>query len=113
MNECSATRPLSWLKLEHYRLGELDVESENTVEEHVASCSACAGALRYIESDTVAIGPLRVSSNRAVIEWPSLRIWAAGLGAATAAVFILISLYRLATRPCGFRRAGWPTKEAK
>ena len=49
MNAC--TRPLSWLLLERYQLGEVDATERARVDEHLAACPICRADLGVITAD--------------------------------------------------------------
>ena len=60
--------PVSWLRLEEYRLGGLPEDQRREVAAHLASCAACAACEARIEADEgVALPPLvhRASRTRA------------------------------------------------
>jgi hypothetical protein len=49
--------PVSWLRLERFRLGEIGGEDSIPIAEHLAACSACAACLERIREDEVAVLP--------------------------------------------------------
>jgi hypothetical protein len=54
-----AGEPISWLRLERYHASELDAADRAVIEQHLASCPACAACLSSIlEGDGVALAPL-------------------------------------------------------
>jgi hypothetical protein len=52
--------PVSWLRLERYRLGELPEDQRREVAEHLGSCAACAACAARIEADEAMELPPRV-----------------------------------------------------
>jgi hypothetical protein len=52
-NERCATEPISFLRLERYRLHELTAREERAVSEHLAGCAVCRSCLASIEEDVV------------------------------------------------------------
>jgi anti-sigma factor RsiW len=51
--------PISWLRLERYRLGEISADEKKDIADHVGACAACAASLARIESDDAApLAPL-------------------------------------------------------
>jgi hypothetical protein len=59
LNERCASEPISFLRLERYRLHELGAREERAVSEHLASCEACRTCFSSIEED-LALPELRV-----------------------------------------------------
>jgi hypothetical protein len=60
-NERCATEPISFLRLERYRLHELSAREERAVSEHLAGCAVCRTCLASIEEDVV-LAPLPVAA---------------------------------------------------
>jgi hypothetical protein len=56
MNACH--EPLSWLRLEHYHLGELPQEEHSSVQAHLDGCPHCRAMLAEIEDDARTLPPL-------------------------------------------------------
>jgi len=55
-------QPVSWLRLERYRLGEVDDAERASIAAHLAACAACAACLASVEADDAAtLPPLPVS----------------------------------------------------
>lgn len=52
-NERCPTEPISFLRLERYRLHELSAHEERAVSEHLAGCAVCRMCLASIEEDVV------------------------------------------------------------
>jgi hypothetical protein len=56
---CCSGEPVSWLRLERYHESEVDAAEKTAIEQHLASCPACAACLARIrEDDAVALPPL-------------------------------------------------------
>jgi hypothetical protein len=51
LNERCVTEPISFLRLERYRLHELSAREERAVSEHLAGCQACRTCFASIEED--------------------------------------------------------------
>ncbi len=58
MNACH--EPISWLRLEHYHLGELPPQERALVQSHLQGCPCCATQLQEIEDDARTLPPLPV-----------------------------------------------------
>jgi hypothetical protein len=87
MSACTA-QPITWLKLEQYRLGELSSDERRQVEEHLSQCDACRASLDSIRQDDLVLKPLPEVARRA----PFLRWVALGTGLAAAAAMLLALL---------------------
>jgi hypothetical protein len=95
MSRC-IDHPISWLRLEQFRLGELGLTVERSVRKHLMVCRACAGSLESIETDGRILRPL------GEIPSPSRRpLWIAGFGlaASAAAIFFALMLPTLTSGP--------------
>jgi hypothetical protein len=81
------SEPVSWLRLERFRLGELDGGERTRIAEHLAACPVCAACAARIESDeAVALPPLAARAAPGVRS-PARRVFAAvGMLAAAAAL---------------------------
>jgi hypothetical protein len=84
---CTA-QPISWLKLERYRLGELSAEESRRIEAHLNECQACRASLESIRADETALKPLPEAPPRA----PGLRWVTAGAALAAAAALLVVLL---------------------
>lgn len=87
MSACTA-QPISWLKLEQYRLGELSSDERRRVETHLRQCDACQASLDSIGADESVLGPLPAIARRT----PGLRWVTAGAALAAAAALLLVFL---------------------
>lgn len=87
MSACTA-RPISWLKLEQYRLGELSADEIRRIETHLNECAACRASLDSIRVDEPVLKPLPEVTRKA----PALRWVTAGAGLAAAAALLLVLL---------------------
>ncbi len=56
MNACH--EPVSWLRLEHYHLGELPPGEHSTIQAHLDGCAHCRAMLAEIEDDARTLPPL-------------------------------------------------------
>jgi len=56
MNACH--EPISWLRLEHYHIGELPPDVHNQVQAHLDDCPHCREMLAEIEDDARTLPPL-------------------------------------------------------
>ncbi len=56
MNACH--EPISWLRLEHYHIGELPPDQHSQVQAHLDGCPHCRGMLAEIEEDARTLPPL-------------------------------------------------------
>jgi hypothetical protein len=56
MNACH--EPISWLRLEHYHLGELPQEEHSHIQAHLHDCPHCRAMLADIEDDARTLPPL-------------------------------------------------------
>ena len=56
MNACH--EPISWLRLEHYHLGELPQEERSHIQDHLHDCPHCRAMLADIEDDARTLPPL-------------------------------------------------------
>jgi hypothetical protein len=92
---------VSWLRLERYRLGEIQGDERAQIAAHLASCSACAACLAHIEDDDAgALPPLSVPGpvrRKSVISLLPVR--AAGIVGALAAAAVLVLVLRGGKRP--------------
>lgn len=87
MSACE--RPVSWLLLERYQLGEVSAAERARVAAHVDACPACRADLDGLASDDRPLPPLpEVAPART--RWPLA--WA-GLAAAAAAIILLVALW--------------------
>jgi hypothetical protein len=86
--------PISWLRLERFHLGATQGPERAAVEEHLATCPACAACLAHIqEDDAHALPPLSVSrpARRNVLSLFPVRA-AAALGALAAGGALVLGL---------------------
>ncbi len=60
MNACH--EPISWLRLEHYHIGELPPGEHSQVQTHLDSCPHCRAMLAEIEDDARTLPPLPLPS---------------------------------------------------
>jgi hypothetical protein len=67
MNACH--EPLSWLRLEHYHLGELPQGEHSLVQAHLDSCPHCRAMLAEIEDDARTLPPLPLPEPAASQPW--------------------------------------------
>jgi hypothetical protein len=67
MNACH--EPISWLRLEHYHLGELPADEHSFVREHLEACPHCRAMLAEIEGDDRTLPPLPVPSAAPARPW--------------------------------------------
>lgn len=92
MNSSICTsRPLSWLLLEQYQLGELSVAEKARVTQHLDACPGCAKCMRAIENDAVRLKPLPEIK----ASWWQFALepkWILGMGAAATAAIALLAL---------------------
>lgn len=56
MNACH--EPISWLRLEHYHLGELPPGEHSHIQAHLHDCPHCSAMLAEIEDDARTLPPL-------------------------------------------------------
>ncbi|MFH1469302.1 MAG: zf-HC2 domain-containing protein [Pseudomonadota bacterium] len=61
--------PISWLRLEHFHLGELPAEQHRLVAAHIAACPACRAQLAEIEDDSRTLPPLPLPAAPAPAPW--------------------------------------------
>ena len=90
--------PVSWLRLERYRLGELAPDERQLVTEHLAACATCAACMARIEADEAvdlpALGFGRDAARAAAVAatarppWRRRLLTSAGALAAAAAVIL-------------------------
>src|SRR5687767_11570360 len=59
------TEPISFLRLERYRLHELSAGETRAVSEHLARCEACRACFASIEEDDAALPELPIAAPRA------------------------------------------------
>jgi anti-sigma factor RsiW len=65
LSRCTG-EPISWLRLERYRLGELAEGERARVAEHLTACATCAGCMERIEADeTVTLPALELGAGAA------------------------------------------------
>ncbi len=88
--------PVSWLRLERFRLGELAGPEREGVAAHLAACSACAACMARIEADearelpALALGPEATRRRPAPpARSPRRRLFASVAALAAAAVVVL------------------------
>jgi hypothetical protein len=88
--------PVSWLRLERLRLGELPEAERAAVAGHLAACAACAACLAHIETDQAELPPLEVREPRAIesARRPLSRVRRlfAGAGALAAAAVAVLAI---------------------
>jgi hypothetical protein len=79
--------PISWLRLERYRLQELAADQRGEVDQHLAACEACRACLAHVAGE-IALPPLPVgrARRRARLRW----IASGGALAAAAAAVLLV-----------------------
>ncbi len=87
MSACE--RPLSWLLLERYQLGEVSAAERARVEDHLGGCAGCRADLDALVADDRPLPPLP-EATPARTRW-SLAV--AGLAATAAAVVLAIALW--------------------
>ncbi len=87
MSACTA-QPISWLKLEQYRLGELSADEMRRVEAHLKECEVCRASLESIRQDEAVPKPLPEVTRKV----PWLRWVTAGAALAAAAALLLVLL---------------------
>ena len=98
--------PVSWLRLEQFRLGELDGAERTRVAEHLAACPVCAACSARIEADEAIELPaleLRAGVIPPSVAAPrrparSLRL-VAGVGAVAAAACVALLIRRTPRAP--------------
>ncbi len=88
--------PVSWLRLERFRLGELGATERVGVAAHLAACTACAACMARIEADetrelpALALGPAPTRPMLAPpARSPRRRLFASVAALAAAAVVVL------------------------
>jgi hypothetical protein len=88
--------PVSWLRLERFRLGELGGTERESIAAHLAACSSCAACLARIEADearelpALALGPAPTPPMLAPpVRSPRRRLFASVAALAAAAVVVL------------------------
>jgi hypothetical protein len=86
MNPCH--EPISWLRLEHFHLGEAPPEEHRLVTEHLATCPACRARLTEIEDDTRTLPPLPLPERAPAVSW--WRWFALGAPVLAAAVALVL-----------------------
>jgi anti-sigma factor RsiW len=91
--------PVSWLRLERYRLGELGDAERARIAEHLAACAACAACMARIEADeALDLPPLALAHPGARRRSSSRGLrWLAGAGvlaAAAAAILVVGRTWR-------------------
>jgi hypothetical protein len=94
MTACCIDRPVSWLRLELYQLGEIAEAERASIATHLAACPACAACLASIEGDdAVALPPLPVARKAQVRGLAShARLGALAAGALALAAAILLGV---------------------
>lgn len=100
--------PVSWLRLEQFRLGELGDAERTRVAEHLAECPACAACAARIEADEATDLPaleLRAGTRPAPVAprrtSPRARRLLAGASALAAAACLLLLIRRAPRAPDG------------
>jgi hypothetical protein len=90
MNAC-ISEPISWLRLERYRLHELPAAEQDEVERHLHSCSACnACAARLDETAVLPPLPPKREKPARVRAMPLRRLALTGAALAAAAALLLV-----------------------
>lgn len=126
MSAACIGQPVSWLRLERYRLGELEPAEHRRVAAHLAACPACRSCLQQIEGDRRVLPPLPLAlplpapGREAVL--PHSRtgaarpgrgvLWAAAAGAVAVAASLLLVLLRPSVLPLPGRPAAHPARLA-
>ncbi len=87
-------RPVSWLRLEVYQLGEIGEVERTSIATHLAACPACAACLASIEGDNaVALPPLPVGHKSQAYGLASrARLGALAAGAIALAAAVLLGV---------------------
>ncbi len=90
--------PVSWLRLEQWRLGELAEPERASIAEHLAKCAACAACATRIDTDeALDLPPLALGAPRAgavVPVRPRRRRFLANAGALAAAAALILAVGR-------------------
>jgi hypothetical protein len=114
MTSC-VSEPISFLKLERHRLGELPLRDARVVEEHLEQCAGCRACFESIERDSAQLAlpplppPTRVHALPArKPSWLRRSVAAAGALALAAAMFLIVkpSDQALRTPPARVRVKG-------
>ncbi len=94
--------PVSWLRLEQWRLGELAASESAGVAEHLASCPACATCAARIRADeSIELPPLALGARPATGASPRPRRPLAYAGRLAAAAALLLAIGRSWRDPRG------------
>jgi Putative zinc-finger len=95
--------PVSWLRLEQWRLGELAEAERARVTEHVAACPLCAACAAHIEADEAIDLPVLARQPAALVRPRRSRglrlLTSAGALAAAAAAIVVVASTRHGTNP--------------
>lgn len=86
MSACTST-PISWLRLERYRDGELDDAERARIAEHLLACTACRACFHRIEEDTRELPPLPALPTAPAQRRSKALFVASGLALAAALLF--------------------------
>jgi hypothetical protein len=82
--------PISWLRIEQLRLGELSADDRRAVEAHLAACPACAACLGEVDRP-FPLPPLRApAAPPGRWAWPRWPLLAASAGGALALALVLV-----------------------
>ena len=104
--------PVSWLRLERFRLGELAATEHARVAGHLAACAACAACAASIEADDARDLPAVVAPE-ARGRRPLARILWAGAGALAVAAAMILAVGRPWRTPALPGAAGHTSASAK
>jgi hypothetical protein len=88
MSQC-ISEPISWLRLERYRLLELAPAERGQVDQHLERCELCRACLARIDAG-VALAPLRPRPLRPSVR--ARRLWTWGVFATATAAAVLLSV---------------------
>jgi hypothetical protein len=80
------TCPISWLRLEQHRLGEIDGDERSEIDAHLLACESCRDAVGMIAADTRPLPKLRAKAKRRIAP-----IVVSALALAAALVFVVRS----------------------
>jgi hypothetical protein len=97
MNACH--EPISWLRLEHFHLGELPQEEHSLIRTHLDACPHCRAMLAEIEDDARTLPPLPETASSPTLPWYRRAFTIYTLGPVMAAAIALVMLLPTTTDP--------------